>query len=134
MVILWIPGGTDRPYEVPEQVTAKEKRYFYYIRQYANSIKANSDQAQELISLTNQVPFDDRPNRHATFEDISPVQLQDYLRVSGSRLIEWIGQRPMREILEQINLLDGPSEHLSLRMSLSCFSQKILINFFRILI
>lgn len=124
IVVLWVPGGTSRPYEVPEQITAKEKRYFYYIRQYANSIKANTEQTQELISLANQVPFDDRPNRQATLEDISPVQLQDYLRISGSRLAEWIGQRPLREILEQINLLDGPVEHSLLRnVALMLFSE-----------
>jgi len=39
-------GGTSRPYEVPEQVTSKEKRYYYYIRQYASSIKANKEQTQ----------------------------------------------------------------------------------------
>jgi ATP-dependent DNA helicase RecG len=81
-------------------------------------------QTQELISLANQVPFDDRPNRQATLEDISPVQVQDYLWVSGSRLTEWIGQRPMLEILEQINLLDGPPEHLLLRnVALMLFSE-----------
>jgi ATP-dependent DNA helicase RecG len=124
IVVLWVPGGTSRPYEVPEQITAKEKRYFYYIRQYANSVKANTEQTQELISLANQVPFDDRPNQQAALEDISPVQVQDYLRISGSRLTEWIGQRPMREILEQINLLDGPPEHLLLRnVALMLFSE-----------
>ena len=47
-----------------------------------------AEQTQELLGLTNQVPFDDRPNRYAGFDDISPVQVQDYLRLSGSRLSE----------------------------------------------
>ena len=85
LIILWIPGGSNRPYEVPENVTAKEKRSFYYIRQYANSIRASQEQAQELIGLANQVPFDDRPNLNATIDDVSPVLVQDYLRISGSR-------------------------------------------------
>ncbi|HWK05084.1 MAG TPA: ATP-binding protein [Puia sp.] len=77
-----------------------------------------------MISLTNQVPFDDRPNRQARFDDISPVQIQNYLRISGSRLTEWIGQRPLPEILEQMALLDGPPEHLSLRnVALMLFSE-----------
>src|SRR5258708_35705513 len=33
IVVLWIPGGSSRPYEVPEQITAREKKYNYYIRQ-----------------------------------------------------------------------------------------------------
>jgi ATP-dependent DNA helicase RecG len=124
LLVLWVTGGTGRPYRVPEQVTAKEKRPFYYIRQYANSIKANTEQTQELISLTNQVPFDDRPNRQARCDDISPVQIQDYLRISGSRLAEWIGQRPLPEILEQMALLEGPPEHFSLRnVAIMLFSE-----------
>lgn len=77
-----------------------------------------------MISLTNQVPFDDRPNRQAKVDDISPIQIQDYLRISGSRLNQWIGQRPVLEILEQMALLDGPPEHLSLRnVALMLFSE-----------
>ncbi|MHA4807379.1 RNA-binding domain-containing protein [Flavitalea flava] len=124
LLIIWVTGGKNRPYQVPDQVTSKEKRHYYFIRQYANSIKANTEQSQELISLTNQIPFDDRPNRQAKPDDISPVQLQDYLRISGSRLGQWIGQRPVLEILEQMALLDGPPEHVSLRnVALLLFSE-----------
>ena len=56
VLVLWVPGGTSRPYEVPEQITAKDKRYFYFIRQYANSIKANTEQTKELIGL-NKIKF-----------------------------------------------------------------------------
>jgi ATP-dependent DNA helicase RecG len=124
VVVLWVPGGSNRPYEVPEQVTAKEKKYGYYIRQYASSIKANKEQAQELISLANQVPFDDRSNLEATMEDISPVLLQDYLRVSGSRLAELVGHRPMNEMLQHMALNDGPPERQYLRnVALMVFSE-----------
>jgi len=124
IIVLWIPGGSSRPYEVPEQVTVKEKKYNYYIRQYASSVRANTEQTQELISLANQVPFDDRPNLDATLEDISPVLIQDYLRVSGSRLAELVGHRPLGEILHQMALLDGPPERQHLRnVALMVFSE-----------
>jgi ATP-dependent DNA helicase RecG len=42
VIVLWVPGGSNRPYEVPEQITAKEKRYFYYIRQYSTTKKSKS--------------------------------------------------------------------------------------------
>lgn len=124
LIVLWIPGGSNRPYEVPENVTAKEKRSFYYIRQYANSIRASQEQTQELIGLANQVPFDDRPNLSAAIEDVSPVLVQDYLRVSGSRLAEWVGQRPLTEILQQMALISGPPEREYLRnIALMVFSE-----------
>lgn len=124
IIILWIPGGSSRPYEVPEYVTAKEKKCNYYIRQYASSVKANTEQTQELIALANQVPFDDRSNLDATLDDISPVLVQDFLRVSGSRLAELVGHQPLDEILQQMSLLDGPSERQYLRnVALMVFSE-----------
>jgi len=34
ILVIWVPGGSNRPYEVPEQITAKQKRYSYYVRRY----------------------------------------------------------------------------------------------------
>jgi ATP-dependent DNA helicase RecG len=110
IVILWIPGGSNRPYEVPEQITAANKRNFYYIRKYANSIKANAEQKQELISLANQIPFDDRANTQASVDDISMVLVQDHLRKTGSKLAADVGKRPTSEILQQMELISGPDE------------------------
>lgn len=33
----------------------------------------------ELISLSNQTPFDDRPNHKATLDDLSFILIRDYL-------------------------------------------------------
>ncbi len=66
VIVLWIPGGSNRPYEVPEDITAKKKEYHYYIRKYASSVKAGKQEREELISLANQVPFDDRANTDAS--------------------------------------------------------------------
>ncbi|MEO5643978.1 MAG: RNA-binding domain-containing protein [Bacteroidia bacterium] len=112
IIILWIPGGSNRPYEVPELVTATNKRNFYYIRKYANSVKANTEEKQELISLANQVPFDDRANTQASVNDISMVLVQDHLRKTGSKLAGEVGKRPNNEILQQMELISGPIEHL----------------------
>ncbi len=40
IIVLWINGGGERPYEVPETITAKHKIWKYFIRKYANSIEA----------------------------------------------------------------------------------------------
>jgi len=89
IIVLWILGGANRPYEVPEQITAKEKRFFYYIRKYSSSVKANQQEQQELIGLANQVPFDDRVNTNATIDDISSTLIRDHLRITKSRLHEF---------------------------------------------
>lgn len=89
IIVLWVPGGANRPYEVPEQITAKEKKFFYYIRKYSNSVKANQQEQQELISLANQIPFDDRANIQASLNDISTTLIRDHLRITKSRLHEF---------------------------------------------
>lgn len=112
IIVLWIPGGSSRPYQVPEQVTAKEKRYFYYIRKYANSVKANTEEQQELISLANQIPFDDRANTQAKVENISILLVKNYLSKINSKLAEQVGKIPDKELLSQMELISGPNEHI----------------------
>ncbi|MDO8996505.1 MAG: putative DNA binding domain-containing protein [Sediminibacterium sp.] len=112
ILILWIPGGSNRPYQVPEQITAKEKRYFYYVRKYANSVKAGAEEQQELISLANQIPFDDRSNTQAKVSDISMVLVKNYLSKINSRLADQVGKISDKELLAQMELISGPNEHV----------------------
>jgi len=112
ILVFWIPGGSSRPYQVPEVITAKEKRYFYYIRKYANSLKANTEEQQELISLANQIPFDDRANTQARMDNISMVLVKNYLSKISSRLAEQVGKISDQELLGQMELVSGPNEHI----------------------
>lgn len=97
---------------MPELVTAREKRYFYYIRKYASSVKANIEEQQELISLANQVPFDDRSNTQAKVENISMVRIKDHLLKVKSRLAEQVGKIPDQELLGYMELISGPNEYI----------------------
>lgn len=130
ILVLWIPGGSNRPYQVPEQITARDKRYFYYIRKYANSIKANSGEQQELISLANQIPFDDRTNTQAKMENISMVLVKDYLTKINSQLARQVGIIPDQQILGQMELISGPNEHVFPRnVGLMMFSENPQVHF-----
>lgn len=125
IIVLWVPGGADRPYQVPEQITANVKRNFYYIRKYANSVKAGQTEQQELISLANQIPFDDRTNTQAKIENISVLLVKDYLVKINSKLAEQVGVKPDVEILGQMELISGPNEHLFPRnVGLMMFSDR----------
>ena len=55
--VIWVPGGLNRPYEVPECVTAKEKKHKEYIRYNSSSIEAKGDLRTELFDLTASLPF-----------------------------------------------------------------------------
>ena len=115
LLAIWASGGSDRPYEVPESIVAKTKTYKHYIRRYANSIEARGGDRDELLSLANQVPFDDRGNRNVSIKNINLAYVQEFLRVSGSRLFDSIGTIPAEQILEHMNLFTGPEEYKAIR-------------------
>ena len=109
--VIVVRTGQQRPYKSPEHVTSKkEKKYNYYIRYQTSSVKANSEQERELINMSDQTPFDCRANHKATFEDISPVLLEDHLRKTGSKLAKQVRERGVEEILNDMQLLVGPPE------------------------
>ncbi|WP_373511921.1 RNA-binding domain-containing protein [Persicitalea sp.] len=111
IIVLWVPGSANRPHEVPEKITDSRKTYHNYLRQYASSVKASPAQKQELIALTNQVPFDDRLNIQASLADISLLWIKEYLRVSRARLFEQVDALSTAALLDQMELLSGPPGH-----------------------
>jgi|GEM_PF-3732149 len=76
--------------KVPDYVTHKNKTYHYYIRYNSSTLVAKGELEQELFSLSNQIPFDDRPNLQATYNDLSKLLLYDYLVAARSRLSDQI--------------------------------------------
>lgn len=110
IMVIWVSAGERRPYKVPEQVTSKEKRYNYYIRYNSSTIVAKDECFNELIYLANKVPFDDRGNPYARIEDVSMLLIRDYLAETGSSLVKEIEHLTPRQILEQMNLIEGPDE------------------------
>lgn len=115
IIVIWAMSGQGRPYKVPENITNKNKIYQYYIRYNTSSIIAKGDFETELISLSNQTPFDDRSNQFAKFEDISLVLIRDYLVKIKSRLASKLADYTLEELLEQMDLLTGPPEHRCLK-------------------
>lgn len=112
ILVIWVPAGTGRPYEVPEDVTAKEKKRQYYIRRYASTCIPNKEEREELISLSNRTPFDDRINTQASVDDISPLLIREYLLNVGSTLVEQIETTPLIDIYRAMDLVSGPDELL----------------------
>jgi len=112
ILIIWVPGGNRRPYEVPEDVTVKkEKKYRYYIRRYASTVQSDKDEREELISLTRKTPFDDRINTEASVDDISPLLVREFLLNVGSELLETVEKSPI-EVYKAMDLISGPDELL----------------------
>ncbi len=111
ILVIWAPSGINRPYAVPTDVKSKHnKQYAYYIRYGTTSIEAKGERLDELREMANRVPFDDRGNPDIQPADISTTLLRDYLVTVNSRLANEDLTGNLLGILEQMNLLDGPTE------------------------
>ena len=115
VIVLWAPGGEERPYKCPEKVYTEKggqkSNKSYYIRKGARTIKANAREEQELISMARDVPFDDRINYHANVEDMKSALLADYLHTVGSSLYQTVMDRSVDSVGEDMKLVRGPSEY-----------------------
>jgi len=112
VLVIWVPAGSNRPYKVPDDVKAKHKVYNYRIRYSSNSIVPNQEQEIELIQLTAQIPFDDRPNTKASIDDLSRELMRNHLRATSSKLYEESKNMDLVELAEKMNLCQGSNEHL----------------------
>ncbi len=110
LLVLWAPGGQNRPYKVPKSVTAKHKEYRYFIRRYSSTVEAKGEVEQELISLTAKVPYDDRFSHEATLADLSPRLMEDFLLEVGSDLAETARDLGAEALGRQMIVVGGPTE------------------------
>ncbi len=111
VLVIWCPAGINRPYSVPENVTAKSgSKEYFYIRSGTSSIIAKGEVLDELRELASRVPFDERGNPDIKLEDISTLLLREYLVKVGSKLANELWSRPIADILDQMNLFTGPQE------------------------
>ena len=111
VLVIWAPAGVNRPYNVKERVTAKQSPGKWYVRNGTSTIEAKGEVLDELREMANRTPFDERGNERIEISDISPALVLDYLQTVGSRLANDFENKPFGEILEQMDLLTGPSEH-----------------------
>ncbi len=113
IIVLWIPGGESRPYKCPVAFpTEKSARgdKAYYIRKMSHSIRANQLEEKELFMLTNNVPYDDRPNMSANIEDLKSSLISEFLYSVGSDLYDSSLNRPVEETATAMKLIGGSSE------------------------
>jgi len=117
LLVLWAPGGENRPYKAPKSVVAKSKEYHYYIRRFSSTIevKSNSEDEQELLRLTATVPFDDRQCRPADVDDLRLPLILSYLKEVGSDLYRTVGRLPLVDLGWQMNIIVGANEFVKPR-------------------
>lgn len=111
ILILWVPGGDTRPYQVPTTLGEKAQSAFY-IRRFSATVKARPQEEQQLFQLAAKVPFDDRLNHQAAIEDLKLVFIQDFLKEIDSSLHPNSGSFPFADLCIQMQIARGSAEYI----------------------
>ena len=115
ILAIWAPAGVNRPYSVTESVVAKKSVPKFYIRSKSSTIEAKGEILDEVRELANRIPFDERGNASARVEDISSVLVYEHLKKVGSKLASGFAARPLLDILDEMDLLTGPTENRQIK-------------------
>ncbi|MDR0751657.1 MAG: putative DNA binding domain-containing protein [Christensenellaceae bacterium] len=87
--VIWIPGGHNKPYKCPITLSTKDKKNKQpYIRKMSKTIRADAYAQHVLLELSNNIPFDDRPNLSATLADLNRSFITDFLYRTESKFYE----------------------------------------------
>lgn len=98
LLLVWVPGGTDRPYACPKVPTSKKSEKVYYIRKLSSTIEATDMDFKELMSLAHNVPFDDRINLNSELDDLKHPIIRNYLSTVNSSLYNNSNEMSIEEL------------------------------------
>ena len=110
LIVIWAPGGSQRPYSSPKSMTKNSDR-IYWIRKMSSTISPSEEEKRDLYNLANNVPFDDRINHEANIDDLNPVLVKSYLKEIGSTLYSEFDSLPFETVCRNIGIVDGPAEY-----------------------
>ena len=110
IIVIWVPGGEDRPYKCPISLSGQKSAKAYYIRKVSSTIKANGQDEKELFSLASKQPYDDRLNLNAEIGDLKSSLISEFLYNVGSDLYEASLSQPVSETGTAMQIIRGPKE------------------------
>ncbi|HEX6037707.1 RNA-binding domain-containing protein [Longimicrobium sp.] len=112
VLVLWAPGGQNRPYKAPISLARGEKSHAYFVRCGSSTLQAKGVLESELLQLTANVPFDDRIRHDAEISDLSLRLIQAHLQEVKSGLFEDSGAMNFGQLCAAMQIADGPAENL----------------------
>ena len=112
ILVLWVVGGENRPYKAKKALGEKNTDWNYYIRKHNSTVCANAADEQELISLAQKIPFDDRYCQQAALADLAPHLIREFLSEVGSGLAQDARHLPLETVAKQMNIVSGTPEML----------------------
>ena len=104
-IVIWCPGGDNRPYSSPKTMEKNNKERIHYIRKASNTVEPSDDEEKDLFNLANRVPFDDRVNHQAELADLNITLIQNYLKEIGSSLYEKSKTGDFAELCNDMNII-----------------------------
>ena len=126
VIVIWVPGGHDRPYKAPKNVTKHDSNRYFFIRKYSSTVIASTEEEKALFYISSYIPFDDRECLIAEVDDLDLGLMRDYLRTVGSDLYKYSLSADKVDIARDMHLISGPSEYLKpLNVGILMFSEKI---------
>lgn len=124
-IVIWCPGGDNRPYSSPKTMEKDNKERIYYIRKASNTVKPSDDEEKDLFNLANRVPFDDRANHQAEISDLNITLIQNYLKEVKSSLYEKSKTGDFVEVCSDMNIISNLPEYVeSKNVGLMFFSME----------
>ena len=112
LIMIWCPGGSQRPYSSPKTMGKKSEKRVCWIRKMASTVEPTHEEERELYNLANNVPFDDRICHSAEIDDLSVPLIKAYLREVGSSLYERVDTMDFTDLCRDMNIVDGPPEYI----------------------
>ena len=110
ILVIWVPGGYDRPYKCPVSLYGKKSEKAYYIRKLSSTIRADRNDEKRLFEAADSNPFDDRVNLNADIKDLRLGLITEFLNRVGSNLFEASLSKPVEETGAAMRIIRGPSE------------------------
>jgi ATP-dependent DNA helicase RecG len=112
VLVLWAPGGQNRPYKAPISLGGNDKGHAYYVRLGSSTVRARGQSEDELLQLAANVPFDDRVRYDVELSALSLHLIQSHLQEVKSDLFEESGSMDFGRLCTAMQIVDGPLENL----------------------
>lgn len=122
VLLIRAPGGQTRPYKAPMGLGKDCRDYRYYIRHHSSTVEAKGSDFNDLLALSNQVPFDDRFNQLAKLDDLNRGLIVAHLRQVESALADEAEALDLETLCRRMFIAGGSSEE--------CYPQNVGLMFF----
>lgn len=106
ILVVWAPVGDVRPYQAPES-TAKGAARKYYVHVGSETVEAQGELLNQLLSLTARVSFDDRRRTDVPLSAVSWLLIEKFLRDVGSDLTRLDDGRNVETVLRALRMTAG---------------------------